>query len=133
MIVYLQTLTYLHVVNSNLKSIFAALIVVLAVPLDSFATSTDPKTDSDKAVQEKPVPEDSIGFYDLENKVDEGFQLEDRGSVIQESANTEKTTSTYNPTTPAEKIEDLENPNSAMSFNFIYYIIDKFKLADPLD
>ena len=25
------------------------------------------------------------------------------------------------------------DPNSAMSFNFIYYIIDKFKFTDPLE
>lgn len=130
LIVYLQTLTYLHQVKSTLKYVLLLFCLGLIMPIAAFATEKDPKNSEGKQEEFK---EDSLVIYADENKVSDPFILEDQVSISQQQANTRETTKTYNPPTTEKQEVREEDPNAAMSFNFIYYIIDKFKLADPLD
>lgn len=138
MIVYLQTLTRFHQVNVKQKLLLTSLIVLVAAPISGFAIETNP-TNGDDARQEeikrKEAKEDTLGVYESENKVNDGYQLEDQLLLIpQEPVISERTSTSYTTTQETNKgVATEEDPNAAMSFNFIYYIIDKFKLADPLD
>ena len=101
------------------------------MPLASLAAEVVP-TDGD----EKPaaVKEDSVGIYESENKVNEDYALDGYTQTIPAATSEQLTQSAYkSPAAEKEKVDAEEDPNSAMSFNFVYYIIDKFKLADPLD
>lgn len=100
------------------------------MPADIFATEKDPKNSEGK--QQEPK-EDSLVFYADENKVSDPFVLEDQVSVRQEQI-VPREDKNGDSSSSSEKSEvNEEDPNAAMSFNFIYYIIDKFKLADPMD
>ena len=131
MVVYLQTLTRFYTLNFKPRYVFAGLIVFLAIPLVSFSTEKDPK----KGVKSTPqAKEDSVGMYESENKVQDPFVLEDQPTTYQVIEPSARDNTSYESTlAETEKTEVEEDPNSAMSFNFIYYIIDKFKLADPMD
>lgn len=124
--------------NSQLKSIITAVTVFIAVPMTGFALDTTPEKEDGKKQEERKqeeVKEDSAVNYEIENKVNDPYQLDDQLLLLpQEPVISERTTNTYQATEESEKnITTEEDPNAAMSFNFIYYLIDKFKLADPMD
>ena len=100
------------------------------------ATEKNPK-DNGANQQAQEVKEDSLGIYEEENKVNDPFMLEDQLLISQESAVQERSTPVIYQQPPSKasspSVKQAEDDNSAMSFNFIYYIIDKFKLADPMD
>jgi len=110
--------------------------LALVLPFTVAATEKNPKGDEGiKQSQEaQEVKEDTLGIYDEENKVSDPFMLEDQLQISQEPVSQERTAPTQQPKkTATNKSKQVEDDNSAMSFNFIYYIIDKFKLADPMD
>ncbi len=100
------------------------------MPFSSFALTENPNSDCPK--KKKSLQEDSVNIYDdSENKVVEEIQLQ---VVPNKKPVAEKTSDK----TFGNNIDDSDDvaegdPNSAMSFNFIYYIIDKFKFTDPLE
>jgi uncharacterized GH25 family protein len=100
------------------------------MPFSGFAGTENPNSDCPK--KKKILQEDTVNIYDdSENKVLEEIQLQ---VVPNKKPVAEK--SSYK--TFDNNIDDSDevaegNPNSAMSFNFIYYIIDKFKFTDPLE
>lgn len=113
------------------------LIIILAavffVPFSGFADTVDPKSDCPK--DKNKQQEDSVSIYDSENKVLEEERVQEipkKKPVAKKSA--EKTSyKTFDSNLDeSDKVVDTD-PNSAMSFNFIYYIIDKFKFTDPLE
>ena len=130
LIVYLQTLTYLHQVKITLKHAFLLFCLGLIVPANVFATEKDPKNNEGN---QQGLKEDSLVIYADDNKVSDPFILENQVSVSQEQNSSRENKSGYaTPSSEKSQVRE-EDPNAAMSFNFIYYIIDKFKLADPLD
>ena len=103
------------------------------MPFSSFAGTVDPETDCPK--KKNKQPEDSVGIYESENKVLEEEQTQVMPKPKQVAVKTTKKPSvakTYNKVDTSDEVVDGD-PNSAMSFNFIYYIIDKFKFTDPLE
>jgi hypothetical protein len=111
------------------------------MPLTGYTTGGDPKDEGDKPKKEKPEEkkakskstEDSLDIYKSENKVLDNIEIPsyDRSSNEKDVSSTnsnERLRQNINNNTEAEE----EDPNSAMSFNIIYYIIDKFKFTDPL-
>ena len=118
---------------SRLKFLFSLACLSLLVSATGYANGQNPQ-DGEAQQPAQEAKEDSLGIYDEEYKVNDPFMLEDQFNISQEAIVPESTT------TPAPKqqtakvtVQEEEDENSAMSFNFIYYIIDKFKLADPLD
>jgi hypothetical protein len=121
-------------VISRLKFFFAAFCLTLIIPVSGFAT--EPERQNGTLNQEpKEAKEDSLGIYDEENKVNDSYVLEDQLLRSQDTFKQDNNNSPSRTNTVVVKTEEPEDEdsNSAMSFNFIYYIIDKFKLADPLD
>ena len=118
----------------RLKLFLAAVSFSLILPLSGFATEKDQKDGEGNQQQSQEAKEDSLGIYDEENKINDPFMLDDQLLISQEPITPERSTppSVRSETKKVETEED-EDSNSAMSFNFIYYIIDKFKLADPMD
>ncbi len=104
------------------------------MPFSSFAFTEDPNSDCPK--KKKSLQEDSVNIYDdSENKVLEEIQLQ---VVPNKKPVAEKAPEKTSYKTFGNNIDDSDevaegDPNSAMSFNFIYYIIDKFKFTDPLE
>ena len=131
-LVYLQTLTEVCTVSHRYRFYILIVIAFLIVPFSSFALKGGPNTDCPKKKKSK---EDSIGIYESENKVLEEVQTQDyqtkQATVKQTPGKVNNKTVTYTPDDSDQVSE--EDPNSAMSFNFIYYIIDKFKFTDPLE
>lgn len=117
----------------QVKHQLLAVVVILLLPLSSFAV--DDKKDK-PGQKNDATTEDSVGIYDQENKVSEDFFMlpevttPNKTTVTQEKRNY----TSYEPkTASAEKAEAEGANDAAMSFNIIYYIIDKFKFTDPLD
>lgn len=105
---------------------------LLAAPV--YAGVDGPGEDCPK---KKKTAEDSLDIYAEENKVQDDFivpvypqaQPLAKPVVKQNSGLT-----TFDKSrAEAETVQEEDDPNSAMSFNFIYYIIDKFKFTDPLE
>ena len=114
------------------KYLFLVLAAIIILPISSSAFGIDPNVDCPK---KKKVEEDTLDLYESENKVPQEFQIQ--------SVPTKKPVVNRTPDKVAYKTFDTDledtnkvgedDPNSAMSFNFIYYIIDKFKFTDPLE
>lgn len=107
------------------------LVAVVAMPAYSFEGGADP---NDNCPKKKKSKQDSVGIYESENKVMEEADLKE---FQFQQPDTKQSTNETNYNSPNELVEvkevDEKDPNSAMSFNIIYYIIDKFKFADPLE
>jgi hypothetical protein len=102
--------------------------LVVILPLSSIASDVDPE---DKKSKKNQVKEDSLGLYEAENKTLEADQVPD---YLRVTPNVQPTPTKVNHNkVTVEEVVNEENDNSAMSFNFIYYIIDTFKFADPLE
>jgi len=101
------------------------------MPLSCFAIEGGSKTDCPK---KKKAKEDTVGIYESENKVSQEAKIPDfNKEQVAEKSNTKKAKSkTFEPNPDESDEVGKDDPNSAMSFNFIYYIIDKFKFTDPL-
>ena len=120
----------------RLKYFFTAVSLALVLPFAVSATEKNPKGDegNKQSKEAQEVKEDTLGIYDEENKVSDPFMLEDQQLISQEPISQERTVAAPQPKKSASNNpKQVEDDNSAMSFNFIYYIIDKFKLADPMD
>jgi hypothetical protein len=103
------------------------------MPLSNFAGTVNPGEDCPK--KKKSLQEDSVNIYESENKVleDEQFQDIPMKMPVADKVPEKTSNETYaNSIDESNKVEEGD-PNSAMSFNFIYYIIDKFKFTDPLE
>jgi hypothetical protein len=127
-------------VHSSLKYILFSVCLTLILPGAVFATEKDNQAggesqqpqEQEQEVQE--YKEDSTANYDDEYMVNDPFMLEDQIILSQEAITTEKPVAVKtNLKSGKDEVQEQDESNSAMSFNFIYYIIDKFKLADPLD
>ena len=99
------------------------------MPFSNYADTVDPKTDCTKKKAQQQ--QDSLGIYESENKVPNDV-------VTREIPKSKPVAKQAPAKTFDNKIEESEkvverDPNSAMSFNIIYYIIDKFKFTDPLE
>jgi hypothetical protein len=106
---------------------------VISMPLTSLASEGNGDTECPK--KKNNQPEDSVNIYDAENKGIEDVQaptLAKKKPVAKTQAR-KPNYKTYNAEFEESDKLGAENPNSAMSFNFIYYIIDKFKFTDPLE
>ena len=105
----------------------------MAMPFSSFSGTLDPMGDCPKKTSNQE--EDSVSNNESENKVlDDAQTLE----VSRKKPGAKPTAERSSAKTLANNLEEggevVEgDPNSAMSFNFIYYIIDKFKFTDPLE
>ena len=100
------------------------------MPFSGIAGTENPNSDCPK--KKKSLQEDSVNIYDdSENKVVEEIQLQVVPSKKPVAEKTSNKTIDKNIDDSNEVAEG--DPNSAMSFNFIYYIIDKFKFTDPLE
>ena len=102
--------------------------LVVILPLSSIASVVDPE---DKKSKKNQVKEDSLGIYEAENKTLEANDVPDylrMTPIVQPTA----TNLNENKVAVKEVVKE-EDDNSAMSFNFIYYIIDTFKFTDPLE
>jgi hypothetical protein len=79
--------------------------------------------------------EDSVSIYESENKVLNDAQAQEipknRPIITKTPTKTSSESFTSNLDESDNGVE--QDPNSAMSFNIIYYIIDKFKFTDPLE
>lgn len=124
--------------QSSLK--FVLLVVGLSLILPGAALATEKNNQEGNTQQQaqeqssQESKEDSIATYEDEYKVNDPFMLEDQMILSQEAIATEQPGPVKTASKPAkEEVQQQDESNSAMSFNFIYYIIDKFKLADPLD
>ena len=103
------------------------------MPFSILAGTVDPGSDCPK--KKKSLQEDSVNIYESENKVLEEVQLQ---QVPEKKPVTEKVAENTSYKTFDSSADESDkvaegDPNSAMSFNFIYYIIDKFKFTDPLE
>ena len=114
------------------KILMLILGLVVILPLSSTATTVDPE---DKCPKQNQVKEDSLGIYEAENKTLEADMVPDylrmKPTAQPATPNTKKVI-TENKVAVKEVVKQ-EDDNSAMSFNFIYYIIDTFKFTDPLE
>jgi hypothetical protein len=130
--VYLQTLTEVSTVLHRYRFHIFILVAFFIVPFSSFAIEGDPSTDCPKKKKNK---EDSIGIYESENKGLEEVQIQEYQKKEPDAKQTREKVNNTTLTYAADEQDQVseEDPNSAMSFNFIYYIIDKFKFTDPLE
>ena len=108
---------------------------LIAVPV--FAGGIDgPGEDCPK---KKKTEEDSLDIYEEENKVKNDFVMPiyqpQAKPPVKQGAKTNAGTAFDKNRVEANNVDGVEeeDPNSAMTFNFIYYIIDKFKFTDPLE
>ncbi|MEN8249525.1 MAG: hypothetical protein ABFS32_11380 [Bacteroidota bacterium] len=105
-------------------------------PVSGYSSKGDPKEEHPKKEksEEKKTEntEDSLNIYESENKVLDRVEIPAYKDNSSKRDKAKKSSSeTYSRDTSDDEIED-DDPNSAMSFNIIYYIIDKFKFTDPL-
>lgn len=116
------------------KHLILSLIVACALPLTGFAVDSEDKPDCPKKSTNK---EDSVQVYEDEIKVNDTFTVPptDKPNTTPSVVIKEQTTFKPYEGKPGntEKVDAEAEQHSAMSFNFIYYIIDKFKFTDPLD
>ena len=131
--VYLQTLTIPDEVINRSRHIFITLFVIILGPLSAFAVEDKPKT----CPKEGVTKEDSVGIFEDDTKVNmDAVQITPAAPIQNELEirfEQEPYKSYEAKSTENEKLDAEKDPNSAMSFNFIYYIIDKFKFTDPLE
>lgn len=114
------------------KILMLILGLVVVLPLSASANTVNPE---DKCPKQNQVKEDSLGIYEAENKTLEADMVPDylRMKPATQSASPKtKKDITENKVAVKEVVKEEED-NSAMSFNFIYYIIDTFKFTDPLE
>jgi hypothetical protein len=103
------------------------------MPSSSLAGTVDPNTDCPK--KKKSLQEDTVNIYESENKILEDIQLQQvpaKKPIPEKVAQNASYNAFDNSADESDKVEEGD-PNSAMTFNFIYYIIDKFKFTDPLE
>jgi len=106
--------------------------LVVSLPLVTFASDEDP---GHAPLKKKKSQEDSLSIYEQENKIIEEIIIPDfhkTKSVIVHPVLSTPTKKLAKRDTEKE-VMATEEDNSAMSFNFIYYIIDTFKFTDPLE
>ena len=132
--VYLQTLTIVSRVINRPKHLILSLIVACSLPFSGFATDSEDKPDCPKKGTNK---EDSVLIYEDEIKVNDNITVTPAQNAKTPPAAVLREETTYKPyenkPSSTEKLDAEAEQHSAMSFNFIYYIIDKFKFTDPLD
>jgi hypothetical protein len=103
------------------------------MPIAGYSGTIDLKSDclKKKNIQQ----EDSVSIYESENKVLNDAQAQEipknRPIITKTPTKTSSESFTSNLDESDNGVE--QDPNSAMSFNIIYYIIDKFKFTDPLE
>jgi hypothetical protein len=118
-------------VNYSYKHLFLVLATIILLPLSSYSIELDPNTECPK----KKAQEDSVDVLTEENKIPEQIRVKTtpaKKSVVNPIPEKVAFRSMEDDMDDSGKIGE-DDPNSAMSFNFIYYIIDKFKFTDPLE
>ena len=106
---------------------------VISLPFSSLSGSVDPVSDCPK--KNNNSQEDSISVSDSDDIVEEDVQLQEFAeNRLEREKVAEKTNykDFENSSEDSDKVTEVD-PNSAMTFNFIYYIIDKFKFTDPIE
>jgi len=103
------------------------------MPFSSLAGTVDPSSDCPK--KKKSLQEDSVNIYESENVDLEEVQPQEIPWEKKETENIPEKTNQERFDNNIDEADEVTegDPNSAMSFNFIYYIIDKFKFTDPLE
>ena len=101
------------------------------MPLTGFSSTIDPNTECPK---KKSQEGDSVSISEPEVLVSDEMQnqeipMEDEVAIKV----SEKSNHTFDTSVDESNKGMDRDPNSAMSFNFIYYIIDKFKFTDPME
>ena len=118
-------------VKHNYRNILLVLVCMTCLPLSSFAVNSPIRTECPK---NKKNQKDSLNIVSESDtkvlKVEP--QLLDKKPLAKSNIPIRTTHKTFEDELEESKGAD-EDPNSAMSFNFIYYIIDKFKFTDPLE
>jgi len=118
------------VVKYRYKIFFLALVCSAIIPLSGYAINDPNKKECSK---KKNSQKDSLVVKDVESPV----LLEETKIPVAKTAIKQTTSIRTTHKTFEDRLEESngldEDPNSAMSFNFIYYIIDKFKFTDPLE
>lgn len=116
------------------RYLILSLIVALALPISGFAVDTIDDPDCPKKSKNK---EDSVHIYEDDIKVNDNMVIAPAKSNDSFEQSLVKEEIDYTPyeskSMQSEKVDAEVDQTSAMSFNFIYYIIDKFKFDDPLD
>lgn len=117
-------------VKHRYRNLLLILVCIICLPLSSFALNSSTWADCPK---KKKTQNDSLSISESEKKVLlEESQIADKKPVVKADIPIRTTHKTFE-----DELEESEganqDPNSAMSFNFIYYIIDKFKFTDPLE
>ena len=114
----------------SIKYQFLILATIIILPISSYANSIDPKTDCPK----KKI-QDSVDVAKEDNQIPEQIKVQTppkKNPVVKPLPEKVAYRSIEDDMDDSGKIGE-DDPNSAMSFNFIYYIIDKFKFTDPLE
>jgi hypothetical protein len=118
-------------VKYRIKYQFLVLATIILLPLSSYSNSIDPKTECLK----KKTQEDSVDVLKEDNKIPEEIKVKatpTKKTIVKPLPEKVAYRSMEDDMDDSGKIGE-DDPNSAMSFNFIYYIIDKFKFTDPLE
>ena len=105
------------------------------MPFSSLADTVDPTSDCPK--KDKGLQEDSVSISESDDNALEEVKLQqipdnDKKPVAEKAPEKTNYESIDNNIDESDEVVEGD-PNSAMSFNFIYYIIDKFKFTDPLE
>jgi hypothetical protein len=107
------------------------LAAVISVPLTSFSSTLDPNTECPK---KKSQEGDSVSISEPEVKDLDEMQLQEIPMEEEVAIKAPKNSGNSFDTSIDESNKGMDrDPNSAMSFNFIFYIIDKFKFTDPME
>ena len=116
--------------KNRYRNIVLILACIIYLPLASFAMSSGSSVDCPK---KKKTQKDSLSISESEKKVlIVESQIPDKKPVVKTDIPIRTTHKTFEDELEESKGTN-DDPNSAMSFNFIYYIIDKFKFTDPLE
>jgi hypothetical protein len=86
------------------------------------------------AQEESPVPNESSEHVEMAPSEDKGYADHELKSKISHDSSAH-----YKATSPAKKYQEHAKPgggkdeDDALSFNFLYYIIQEFKISDLID
>ena len=111
----------------RLRPSICAFIVCLALgysyPVGAQEGKGQPEIEATPSLRSEPDPPVVTESENRTNKVPVS-------SVVKEAQRDSIQTKLVKPFKPAEKVEKEEDP---LSFNFLYYIIEKFKLSDIIE
>lgn len=126
--------------NHRKRIIYFLLTGLLWAPVQAWAIGGDGEGNGDCPKKKKEAAKarveqqeaEEIDIYESENKnFGSDFQMLEYRNEERRALPATKETKQPERKTASGEVE--EDDGSAMSFNFIYYLIDKFKFTDPLN